>query len=253
LNPLAARQARSQRGFFRALAGGSSGAQLIELEGVQATAVPIRPWFSIFNSALYEDRRALEAALPALDREYAQAGVKAWSVWVPPGDEPATSLLEGAGFACAATPLRMAAPIAELDLEEQMELDLVSDPSWEMVARCNDRAHGILEDWTMAAVFESMDDAPSHLHVARADGEVVAALIAREQDADCYLWFVATVPDAQRQGIGAELVRRALVDARGRGCQTTSLESTAAGERLYTRLGYGSLGRYQRWECNGDA
>jgi ribosomal protein S18 acetylase RimI-like enzyme len=245
---LAARQAQSQRGFYRALSGGSPQAQLIELEGVQATAIPARPWFSIFSSAFYSNRNSLEAALPTLGREYAKAGVMAWSVWVTPDHKPINSLLERAGFVCAATPLRMAASIGEIDLELRMELDLVSDPSWEMVARCNDRAHGVPEDWTMAAVFQSMDDAPSSLHAARADGDVVAALIAREQDGDCYLWFVATVPEAQRKGIGAELVRRALIDARGRGCQTTSLESTAAGERLYAKLGYRSLGRYPRWE-----
>jgi ribosomal protein S18 acetylase RimI-like enzyme len=245
---LAARQAQSQRGFYRALAGGSPEAQLIELEGVQATVIPARPWFSIFNSTFYANGNTLEAALPALGRGYAKAGVMAWSVWVLSEDQPAGSLLDAAGFVCAATPLRMAASIAQIDLEERIELDFVGDPSWEMVARCNDRAHGVLEDWTMAAVFQSMDDAPSHLHAARADGGVVAALIAREHDGDCYLWFVATVPEAQRMGIGAELVRRALIDARGRGCQTTSLESTAAGERLYTKLGYRSLGRYERWE-----
>jgi ribosomal protein S18 acetylase RimI-like enzyme len=242
------RQAASQRGFYRALASGSPGARLVEVRGVQATVVPVRPWFSIFNSAFYENRRTLEAALPTLGHEYAQARVMAWSVWVPPEDQPATSLLEAFGFVCESTPLRMAAALSEIDLEQQMELDPVSDPTWEMVARCNDRAHGVLEDWTMAAVFQSMDDAPSHLHAARVDGEVIAALIAREQDADCYLWFVATAPEAQRKGIGAELMRSALSGARDRGCQTTSLESTPAGARLYTKLGYRSLGRYQRWE-----
>jgi ribosomal protein S18 acetylase RimI-like enzyme len=129
-----------------------------------------------------------------------------------------------------------------------MELEVVSDPSWEMVARCNDLAHGVLEEWTMAAAFQTMDDPSSRLHVACGDGEVIAALIAREQDADCYLWFVATVPEAQGQGIGAELVRGSLRNARNRGCQTTSLESTPAGEHLYTTLGYRPIGRYQRWE-----
>ena len=245
---LAVRQAQSQRGFYRALAGGSAGARLIELEGVQATAIPARPWFGIFNSAFYEDRLALEAALPMLECEYARAGVMAWSVWVPPEDEPAAARLEAAGFAPEATPLRMAAALSDIDLGQRMELDLVSDPTWEMVARCNDRAHGVLDEWTMAAVFESMEDPASHLHAARAGDEVIAALIAREQHADCYLWFVATVPEAQHKGIGAELIRRALREARARGCQTTSLESTAAGERLYTKLGYRSLGRYRRWE-----
>lgn len=138
-------------------------------------------------------------------------------------------MLEEAGFVCEGNPLRMAAPLSEIDLVPRTKLDLVTDPSWEIVARCNDRAHGVLEDWTMAAVFESIDDRLSHLHAARADNEVIAALIAREEDGDCYLWFVATVPEAQRRGVGAELIRRALREARERGCQTTSLESKLRG------------------------
>lgn len=53
------RQAASQRDFYRMLAAVSSGARLLALEGVQATIVPVRPWFSVFNSVLYTDLRAL--------------------------------------------------------------------------------------------------------------------------------------------------------------------------------------------------
>jgi len=250
---LAARHARSQRGFFRALAGGSPGARLISseaLKGVQATAVPVRPWFSIFNSVVYENCSELEAALPTLERDYAKAAIKAWSVWVPPEDQSAPSLLEQASFVCQARPLRMASELDDLDLEPRSQLDPVAEPTWDMVARCNDRAYGVLEQWTMAAVVESMDDPASHLRVAQANGEVIAALLAREDDGDCYLWFVATVPEAQRRGVAAELVRGALRAARTRGCRTTSLESTPSGEALYAQLGYRALGRFQRWESS---
>jgi ribosomal protein S18 acetylase RimI-like enzyme len=244
---LAVRQARSQRGFFRALASGSADSSLIELDRLQGTAVPARPWFSMFNSAFYEEPAALENGREELGAAYAQAGVKAWSVWVPPEDEATSQLLAADGFKCEASPLRMAAPLAEIDLEPQQEIDLVGEPTWEMVARCNDRAHGVPEDWTLARAFDAMDDPASHLHAARFGEDVGAVLIAREHDGDCYLWGVATAPEAQRRGLGAELLRVALGQARDRGAQTTSLESTAAGERLYTKLGYRPLGRFGRW------
>jgi ribosomal protein S18 acetylase RimI-like enzyme len=128
-------------------------------------------------------------------------------------------------------------------------LDLDLDPSWELVARVNDRSHGVLEPWTMAAVFSTMCDPASHLHVARKDGEAIAALIAREHEGDCYFWFVATVPEAQRSGTASELMRHALREARRRGCTTSTLESTMVAEATYRRLGYRALGRYEMWEA----
>jgi ribosomal protein S18 acetylase RimI-like enzyme len=77
---------------------------------------------------------------------------------------------------------------------------------------------------------------------------VVAALLARELDGDCYLWFVAAVPEVRRRGLASELVRVALLDARERGCTTTTLESTKMAEPVYEQLGYHAFGRYGMWE-----
>lgn len=231
------------------MAAGSVGARLIELpDGVLGTVVPVRPWFSIFNSVLYREADSLERALPALAEAYAKCGVHAWTVWVPPGDQRAAAVLEQAGHRLDSTPQLMAANLADLDLRPCLELELESDPGWEAVARCNDRAHGVLEDWTMSAVFSQMRDPASRLCAARLDGELASVLIAREHDGDCYLWFVATTPEARGRGLAAELVRTALRDAAARGCQTTTLESTRMAERLYARLGYRPLGRYGMWE-----
>ena len=146
-------------------------------------------------------------------------------------------MLERRGHALDSTPMLFAAPIDVLDLQPRIALDLALDPTWKLVARVNDRAHGVLEPWTMAAVFSTMRDPASHLHVARRDGQAIAALIAREHEGDCYFWFVATVPEAQRSGTASELMRHALREARRHGCTTSSLESTTAAETMYRRLG----------------
>jgi ribosomal protein S18 acetylase RimI-like enzyme len=242
------RQGESQRAFYRAMAGGSEGARLLTLEGIQATIVPAREWFSIFNSVFYRDPSDLERAHPTLAAEYEAAGVQAWTVWVPPDDKSAASILESRGHALDSTPMLFAAAVDHLDLESRIDLDLDRQPTWEVVCKINDQAHDVLEPWSMAAVFEKMTDPASHLHVARRDGVSVAALIAREHDGDCYFWFVATVPEAQRGGLASELMRYALREARGRGCTSTSLESTKVAEPMYGRLGYQPLGRYQMWE-----
>jgi ribosomal protein S18 acetylase RimI-like enzyme len=242
------RQAASQRAFYRMLASSSRDARLLQVDGVQATIVPVRPWFSVFNGVFYEDARALQAALPLLAREYEHAGVGAWTVWVPPGDRAAAGVLEQAGHVRDSTPLLMAAPISEIDLRSRVELDLIESPTWAEVAGCNDSAHGVLEPWSMAAAFERAEDPHSHLYAARAGGGVASALVAREHEGDCYFWFVATAPESQRRGLAGELMRRALREARERGCDTTSLESTSAGELLYSGLGYAAFGRFEMWE-----
>lgn len=243
------RQAASQRGFFRALAAGSKGSRLYEGDGgVQATLAPVRPWFSIFNTVLYSDSEKLGAVLPRLAEEYEAAGSKAWSVWVPPGDEHAPSVLQDFGHVADSTPMLMAARIEDIDLVASHTLKLHPAPTWEMVARVNDRAHGVLDAWSMAAVVADMDDPATHLHVALHVDEIACALLAREHDGDCYFWFVATIPEARGRGLGSELVRHALREARERECDTTTLESTAMAETTYARLGFRSLGRYCMWE-----
>ena len=142
----------------------------------------------------------------------------------------------------------MAAPIAEVDLGQRRPLELDPEPTWELIARCNDQAHGVLEPWTMAAVFEVMEDPATRLYAARHEGRTAACLLARDHERDCYFWFVATVPEAQRLGLAGELMRVALREASERGCDTTTLESTRAGEALYRGLGYRPLGRYGMWE-----
>jgi len=243
------RQKTSQRAFYRAMAHGSPRAALVELPGVQATLVPVREWFSIFNSAFYDAADDLEAAHHALAAAYEAAGVKAWTVWVPPDDPRGAAILGGLGHALDSTPMLFVADIADLDLDPRLELDLDPVPTWELVAWVNDRAHGVLEPWTMTAVFRTMHDPASHLYVARRDGSPASALIAREHEADCYFWFVATIPDARGLGLAGELMRHALREARDRGCTTTTLESTSVAEGLYAHLGYTPLGRYQMWEA----
>ena len=108
------RQAASQRGLFATIATGSRGARLLELPGVQATLVTLRRSFAFFNSIFYGDQRALERALPGLEDEYVRAGVKAWTVWVPPGDGEALAIVEAAGYLQESSPMLMGAAISAI-------------------------------------------------------------------------------------------------------------------------------------------
>lgn len=246
---LLAAHARSQREFYAGLAGGSTDSALVRWPGVQATIVPERPWFSILNGVLFDEVAALAGPLAQIEVAYRQRGVHAWRVWAAPEQQRAESLLSEAGFALSeAAPQRMAAAIAQVDLSPRTRIELVTDPTWQLVARCNDRAHGISADYTLGAAFTRMNDPASHLYAAHVDGQVVSALLAREHEGDCYFWFVATVPEARGRGLASELMRIALRHAVARGCRTTTLEASPMGESAYAALGFAGLGRLAVFE-----
>ena len=64
---------------------------------------------------------------------------------------------------------------------------------------------------------------------------------------DVNISFVATAPDARRQGHSTAVVRAALKDSRSRGFEMAGLQSTPMAEGLYLRLGFRSVGRWQEW------
>jgi ribosomal protein S18 acetylase RimI-like enzyme len=86
------------------------------------------------------------------------------------------------------------------------------------------------------------------LYVARLDGEPCACTAAFRHGDNCDVTMVATLPEARGRGLATELMKRALVDARERGCSTTTLVATKAGEPIYARLGYRALHTLEMWE-----
>lgn len=242
---LMARELASQKATFRALAVGSAGGEVLERDGLLACLSPGTPDTSIPNGVFYGDAEALLAAREELEDRYARAGVRAWTVWVRPGDREVARALEAAGHALDGTPALMAARIEEMDLEPRGALDLVADARWEEVGRVNDVAYG-------APHFERLLQGarPPGLvaYAARAGGHVAAVACVVHEDGDCGVSLVATVPEARGRGLCSELLRLALREAHAAGCVTTSLEATALGQPVYERLGYRVLGRIEMWE-----
>ena len=60
--------------------------------------------------------------------------------------------------------------------------------------------------------------------------------------------MVATLERARGRGLATALMRQALLEARERGMETTSLQATRMGAPIYARLGYRDLGAIQMWE-----
>lgn len=248
-----ARYRRSQAATYRALLGPANGGTTVDLgDGVQAAVCPVRPGMSLLNAVTYTDPAALIARYEAAAAAYADAGVSAWTVWTDPRDAGLVSFLEERGHVLDGTPPAMAQVLARMDLAEPpgAAAPMIDElPAGADAARIVDAAFGVPPPAGFAAVIGHLP-APGafHLHVARVDGEPAASLCVCDADGDAYVLLVATLPDFQRRGLSSALMRHALRAAAARGCETTSLEASAAGAPVYARLGYRTLGPMQMRE-----
>jgi predicted acetyltransferase len=88
------------------------------------------------------------------------------------------------------------------------------------------------------------------LKAYRADhaGRPASVALALHHDGDCGISFVATAPQARRQGLATDVMHRVAVDAREAGCTSTTLQATNLGEKLYKALGYRKVADMQLWE-----
>ena len=128
---LRARHAAAQRALYAAVTPATAGGRVLDVAGgaVQAAIAPAVPDVSLFNAVLYTDGAALLGARDELAAVYDDAGVRAWTVWVRPGDDEVAAGLRAAGHAHDGRPLLMAATLGALDLEPRADLDLDPDAS----------------------------------------------------------------------------------------------------------------------------
>ena len=239
------RQYASLREFCRILGNASPDARTFERAGVLAAVVPAAPNRAVVNSVTYERAAGLAEVLPELADEYERAGVRAWTVWVPPGDAEAVAALERAGHVLDADPAAMAMELDAFEAPRPADLDL--DPAADLgtVARINDLSYTFGTDDFQRA----LRNAPAlHCYVARLDGRPVCCGTGHDHDGDFSVTFFATLPAARGRGLAGKVLTHALHDARERGCTTTSLQATKLGQPVYARLGYRDLGPLQMWE-----
>ena len=239
------RMVESMRVFFRGTPA-ASGGRAVELDGVVAGVTPSVPERSLPNSVVYESEEALAAALNELAEMYEQAGVRAWTVWVPEHHERARALLSDAGHVLDATPAAMIANLDEVEPPRPDDPEPEPRPMLEDLGRINDLAYGS-GDVFARMVGQGPAD-PSFTYLARLDGEPAASVVSQDHAGDCSIWLVATIPAARGRGLAAGLMRRALADGKARGCDVTTLQATALGRPIYERLGYRSLGTVEMWE-----
>ena len=245
----AALLARNRRGLVAELALFASGrsARLARWPGVVASIAPATPDRSLFNGVAADDAAALAACYDALRDAYAEAGVRAFTVWVDPGDQALADACAARGHVLDSTPTAMGAPLDAIAAPPVGDLDWSETRDVALVARINDAAYSFPPPAWSAGIGGLPDG--WRAYVARLDGEVVGALMCFESpDGDVAISGVATLPAAQGHGIATRLLAVALAEARTRGAVTTTLQASSAGRPVYARLGYRDLGAMQMWE-----
>jgi GNAT superfamily N-acetyltransferase len=240
------RMRASMRAFYRLIAAGSRESSVIERQGLTAAVVPATPERSVCNGVVFERPQDLPGTLDQLADAYERAGVRTWTVWVPERDRQSATLLEREGHELDAEPAAMAFELEQFDRGPAPAIELDEQPNVAELAMINDAAYGYNGDFSRA--LEDLPDDAVHLYIARVDGEPAACTGAFDHDRDCCIMLVATLAEARGRGLATELMTRALLEARERGCTTTSLQATKLGQPLYERLGYRDLGALQMWE-----
>jgi GNAT superfamily N-acetyltransferase len=233
---------------WRLIAGHSEGGRAIERDGVFAAVVPATPRRSVSNSVLYSDADALAASLDELEAAYEEAGVEAWTVWVPEDDTGAATALERAGHVLDASPRGMGAELGAVERPDMGELDWFRDCDLEVVARINDDAYGYDPGEGFTPVIAGLPSERVHSYGANVDGETAAVLLTIDAGEDTEIAWVATNEAARGRGLSTALMRQSLWDARERGQRTATLQATSLGTPVYERVGFEDLGALQMWE-----
>jgi len=231
---------------WKLLAEGSGG-RVWEREDVLAAIVPAAPDRSVFNSVFYRHAPGVISQLDAIAGEYEQAGVNAWTVWVPEDQRSVAGQLERAGHKLDAEPRDMGMPLSELrEPEPDPELVIREEEDYAAMARLNEVAYGYPEGDFTAVSKAKMPGL--RIYFGDLDGDAVATLSVWPHDSDAVVIWVATVPEARGRGVAGRLLAQALRDAQDAGLETSTLQATKLGTPVYSKLGYRDFGAQHMWE-----
>ncbi len=226
--------------------GSAPDSRLIRGEGLLASVAPATPQRSLFNSVFYDDPAAPAREYEALAASYDDAGVCAWTVWVPDEDRGTAQLLATRGHVMDAAPRAMAMDLQGLGEAPGAPAGMEIGPCEPAVAaELNDRAYGYGEDGFRAALSGATT---IRWYGAYAAGEPVCCVGTLAVGDDCCVTGVATPPEHRGRGIATWLMLRALAAAGEQGALTASLQATKAGAPIYERLGFADFGFIEMWE-----
>jgi GNAT superfamily N-acetyltransferase len=227
----------------------SRACSVLRRDGVVACLSPVTPERSLFNSVYADGPEPLMGALDELGAVYADAGVRAWTVWVPDYDRRSAELLAERGHVLDGAPRTMGLDLGDLrtppdPLPDGVELAAGGVAT---LAAINDRAYGI-EGSGWSAAMEHEPELAHEILLAYDDGEPVAGALVLDHHGDAAVSAVATLPEHRGKGLAGWILVELLRSARERGMSTGSLQASRAGAPVYERLGFADAGFVELWE-----
>jgi GNAT superfamily N-acetyltransferase len=229
-------------GAWQALATVSSGARLVCTE----TAVSaVFPAWAPLNNAILRGRPSTESASAAaatLRRQYDDAGIASWALWVPSrvGDFDSPDAIGAVrGMSRDTTTVVMTRPleggfgtdprVRRTTIEAAIRAGDEPVPTTELPEPDRD-GPCLVDAWTLID-----------------EGSAVTSALTHVNGRDVGIYAVGTAPGWRRRGLARALMLHVLADAHRRGARTASLQSTRMGEALYRAIGFVPVGRYAEW------
>ena len=203
--------------------------------GVDIAVFPNEPERAVYNNALLARDLAMAEradAVDAMETAYAAAGVGRFAAWVHENDQAMRADLEQRGYTLDTSTRAMATYLDDIPLPRP-DVEL-APPDWAEHLRLA----GVPPNFLRGA-----DPHAYHILIARLGGENVATTMAFDHGGDCGIYNTGTLEHARRRGLATALTALHLHDARARGCQTASLQSTEMAARVYATVGFRDLGR----------
>jgi GNAT superfamily N-acetyltransferase len=214
---------------------GATGATVQRFPSVAVAVFPNEPERAVYNNALLARDLPIAKradAVDAMETAYAAAGVTRFAAWVQESDEAVRGDLEQRGYTVDTSTRAMAMPLDDIRLPRP-DVEL-APPDWAEHLRFA----GVPPNFLRGA-----DPHAYHILIARFRGENVATAMAFDHGGDCGIYNTGTLARARRRGLATALTALQVHEARARGCQTASLQSTEMAERIYAAVGFGDLGR----------
>lgn len=229
--------------------GAAPDASVFERPGLVACLASSAPDRSIPNSVVAADPEALPRHYDDLARAYEEAGITAWTVWVPSDEPELESWLAEKGHAVDGDPAAMVLDLGRLRGLEPGDLEWDSEASPAELGELNDRAYGYTPEEGLAHVLAGAPRSSDvRLYRARVDGETASVLGTIDNGDDVGVLWVATPPEFRGRALASRLMSIALREALTRGMKTSTLQGSKMGAPIYERMGYETPFRYRLLE-----
>lgn len=203
-----------------------------------------------------------DAQIEAALKPFAERGLPMWW-WVGPSSRPTDlgARLEAHGLAYDGDTPGMALDLRAVDQAPAAPVSLTisaatNRDALEEWSHVTGRGFGIPDDLHATllemGVHQCLRPDPEWVYfVGRLNGRPVATSALFMSAGVAGIYCIATLPDARRQGIGAELTRAALLHAREQGYAVGILQSSQMGFHVYQELGFRTVLEFGLYEWPG--